>query len=97
MKPKMLRGALNLAPRICGGVTAALCLFVGVRVVRTLIGLAKKVPMRVPDGAPVPQRFGALTPTHRRVPGPFDPTVTPTEKAALRVAMSGFSLGEDRP
>jgi hypothetical protein len=97
MKPKSLRGALNLAPRICGGATAALWLFVGVRMVRTLIGLAKMVPMRAPDESLSPQKCEATVPTRRRAPGPLDPTATPAEKSALRVAMSGFSPGEDRP
>ena len=97
MKPKLLRGALNLAPRICGGVIAALWLFVGVRMVRTLIGLGKMVPMRAPDESLSPQKCEATAPTRRRAPGPLDPTAPPAEKAALRVAMSGFSPGEDRP
>jgi hypothetical protein len=97
MKPKLLRGARNLAPRVSGGVTAALWLFVGVRMVRTLIGLPKMVPTRAPEESLSPQRCEATAPTRRLALGPLDPTATPAEKSALRVAMSGFSPGEDRP
>jgi hypothetical protein len=46
MKPGLTAKALSLAHRICEGATAALWLLIGVRTVRALIGLARRVPMR---------------------------------------------------
>jgi hypothetical protein len=49
MKPKLPSRTINLVSRIYRGMAAAVWLFVGIRMVRTLIGLAKMVPVRASD------------------------------------------------
>jgi hypothetical protein len=49
MKSKLPSRTINLVSRIYRGMAAAVWLFVGIRMVRTLIGLAKMVPVRASD------------------------------------------------
>jgi hypothetical protein len=46
MKPRLTVKVLSLAPIIYEGASAALWLFIGLRTVRLLIGLARMVPTR---------------------------------------------------